>query len=56
MRRLLPRDQLGARGPMLAVSLFCVVASLVLFGLGKPVGAVTALLAAFVIVAAAKRR
>ena len=55
-RRLLPRDRLGARGPMLGLALFCVVASVVFVALGRAVGAATALLAAFILVAAAKRR
>ncbi|HVF06901.1 MAG TPA: hypothetical protein VNA20_18835 [Frankiaceae bacterium] len=55
-RRLLPRDRLGTRGPMLGLSLFCVLASVVFFALGRGVGAMTALLAAFILVAAAKRR
>lgn len=55
-RRLLPRDRLGNRVPMLALSLFCVLASVVFFVIGRGVGAMTALLAAFILVAAAKRR
>ena len=55
-RRLLPRDQLGARGPMLGLALFCAVAAMVFLVLGRAVGAMTALLAAFILVAAAKRR
>ena len=55
-RRLLPRDRLATRAPMLALSLFCVVAAVVFYALGRTAGAVTALLAAFVLVAAAKRR
>ena len=53
---MLPRDRLGARAPMLALSLFCLLASVVFFAIGRAVGAMTALLAAFVLVAAAKRR
>lgn len=56
MRRLLPSDRLGARAPMLGVALLCVLGAVVLLGLGRPVGAMTALLAAFLITAAAKRR
>ena len=55
MRRLLPRGELAARGPVLALSLVCLVAAVVLMGTGRPVGAMTALLAAFILVAAAKR-
>ena len=55
-RSLLPRDRLGARGPMLALGLLCVVFAMVFFAIGKPVGAATAMIAAFLIVGAAKRR
>lgn len=55
-RSLLPRDRLGARGPMLAVALLCVVFAMVFFAVGRPVGAFSAMVAAFLIVAAAKRR
>ena len=55
-RRLLPRDALGARAPMLALSLVCVFASMGFHALGRAVGAATALMAAFILVAAAKRR
>jgi hypothetical protein len=55
-RRIMPRDELGARLPMLLVSLLCVVAAVALFAAGRVVGALTAMLAAFIIVAAAKRR
>ena len=55
MRRLLPRSELTARGPILALSIVCVLAAILLFGTGRPVGAMTALIAAFLLVAAAKR-
>ena len=55
-RRLLPRDELGARLPMLLISLACVIAAVALFAAGRLIGALTAMIAAFIIVAAAKRR
>ena len=55
MRRLIPRNQMGARGPLLLFSLLLLVLAFVLFGLEKDFGALTALIAAFLVVAAAKR-
>jgi hypothetical protein len=55
VRRLLPQPALATRGPFLALSLVCLVLALVLFGTGHGVGAVTALIAAFLLVAVAKR-
>lgn len=55
MRRLIPRSQLGAKAPLLALSLVCLLLSLILFGTGRGIGAATALIAAFLLVAAAKR-
>lgn len=55
MRRLIPRSQLGAKAPLLALSIAVLLLSLVLYGTGHPVGATTALIAAFLLVAAAKR-
>ena len=53
-RRL--RTDLGARGPLLALSVVLVVVAMVLFGTGHDFAALSPLIAAFVLVAAAKRR
>lgn len=55
MRRLIPRSQLGAKAPLLALSLVFVLVAFVLFGTGHPVGGATVFIAAFLLVAAAKR-
>ena len=55
VRRLIPRSQLGAKAPLLALSLACVLLAFILLGTGRGVGAATALIAAFLLVAAAKR-
>ncbi|HWL38217.1 MAG TPA: hypothetical protein VNQ77_18665 [Frankiaceae bacterium] len=54
-RRLIPRSQLGAKAPLLALSLVCLLVAFVLFGTGHPVGGATVFIAAFLLVAAAKR-
>ena len=54
-RRLLPRDQMGRRMPLLALSLVLVLAAFALIGAGKPVVGFTLFIAAFLAVALAKR-
>jgi uncharacterized membrane protein len=54
-RRTLPPEEMARRRPFLAIGLVLVVAGFALFGLGKPVLAFTALIAAFLAVALAKR-
>lgn len=54
-RRTLPPEEMARRRPFLVVGLVLVVAAFVLFGIGKPTLAFTALVAAFLAVALAKR-
>jgi hypothetical protein len=54
-RRLIPRAQLGAKAPLLSLSVVMLLLALILFGTGHPIGAMTAFVAAFLLVAAAKR-
>ncbi len=55
MRRLLPWEALGARIPLLAFSVALLLFAIVLFGTGHDFGAMTAMIGAFLAVAAAKR-
>jgi hypothetical protein len=55
MRRLLPGDRMAARVPFLTLSVICVLVAMLLYGLGHGVAALTPLIAAFILVAAAKR-
>jgi len=54
-RRTLPRAEMSRRAPLLLLSLVLLLAAFVLLGMGKPVPGFTALIAAFLSVAAAKR-
>ena len=54
-RRLLPRDAMGRRLPLLLLSLALVVGAFVLIGLGQGVVGFTLFIAAFLAVGLAKR-
>ncbi len=54
-RRTLPPEEMARRKPFLGLGLALVVLAFVLFGLGKPTLAFTALVAAFLAIALAKR-
>ena len=54
-RRLLPRDAMGRRMPLLLLALALVVAAFVLIGLGQGVVGFTLFIAAFLAVGLAKR-
>jgi hypothetical protein len=54
-RRLIPRAAYGARMPLLVLSVVLLVAAVVIFATGHDFGAMTALIGAFLAVAAAKR-
>lgn len=54
-RRLIPRDEMARRGPLLALSLVLMLAAFVLIGLGKPVLGFTLFVGAFLAVGLAKR-
>lgn len=55
MRRLLPREALGARLPLLAFSLALLLFAIGLFVTGHDFGAMTAMIGAFLVVGGAKR-
>ena len=54
-RRLIPRDQMGARLPLLVLSLAMLFLAFVLVVTDHAIGGMTAFVAAFLLVAAAKR-
>ena len=54
-RRVLPRDEMSRRAPLLVLSLVLLVAAFVLIGTGKGVLGFTLFIGSFLAVAAAKR-
>jgi hypothetical protein len=54
-RRLLPRDEMARRGPLLALSVVLMLAAFVLIGTGKAVLGFTLFVGAFLAVGLAKR-
>lgn len=54
-RRVLPREEMSRRAPLLAISVVLLLTSFVLLGLGHVIPGFTVFIGAFLAVAAAKR-